>query len=51
MLSKERHQTVTGPLHSAQYRSPKPFAGKRVLVVDGGNSGAQIHAELSEQAH
>ncbi|SNC63461.1 Pyridine nucleotide-disulphide oxidoreductase [Hymenobacter gelipurpurascens] len=34
-------------LHSAQYQSPVPFAGKRVLVVGGGNSGAQILAELS----
>ena len=34
-------------LHSASYRSPEPFAGKRVLVVGGGNSGAQILAELS----
>lgn len=34
-------------LHSAEYRSPDEFAGKRVLVVGGGNSGAQILAELS----
>jgi thioredoxin reductase len=34
-------------LHSAHYISPGPFAGKRVLVVGGGNSGAQILAELS----
>jgi len=34
-------------LHSAGYRSPAPFAGKRVLVVGGGNSGAQVLAELS----
>jgi hypothetical protein len=34
-------------LHSAHYRSPAPFAGKRVLVVGGGNSGAQILAEVS----
>lgn len=33
--------------HSAQYESPQPFAGKRVLVVGGGNSGAQIMAEVS----
>ena len=37
-------------LHSAQYRSPEPFAGLRVVVVGGGNSGAQIVAELSEVA-
>ncbi|TAJ26772.1 ArsO family NAD(P)H-dependent flavin-containing monooxygenase [Bosea sp. (in: a-proteobacteria)] len=34
-------------IHSAQYRSPADFSGKRVLVVGGGNSGAQIPAELS----
>jgi cation diffusion facilitator CzcD-associated flavoprotein CzcO len=33
-------------LHSAHYRSPAPFAGQRVLVVGGGNSGAQLYAEL-----
>ncbi|WP_018700992.1 ArsO family NAD(P)H-dependent flavin-containing monooxygenase [Amorphus coralli] len=37
-------------LHSAHYRGPEPFAGKRVLVVGGGNSGAQIHAELDAHA-
>ncbi|WP_420127536.1 ArsO family NAD(P)H-dependent flavin-containing monooxygenase [Longimicrobium sp.] len=34
-------------LHSAEYRAPDALAGKRVLVVGGGNSGAQILAELS----
>ena len=37
-------------LHSAHYRSPDDFAGKTVLVVGGGNSGAQILAELSQVA-
>ena len=37
-------------LHSARYRSPEAFAGRRVLVVGGGNSGAQILAELSRVA-
>jgi hypothetical protein len=37
-------------LHSAAYRTPAPFAGRRVVVVGGGNSGAQIVAELSEVA-
>ena len=37
-------------LHSSAYRSPAPLAGQRVLVVGGGNSGAQIAAELSEVA-
>lgn len=34
-------------VHSAEYRSPDDFAGGRVLVVGGGNSGAQVLAELS----
>jgi cation diffusion facilitator CzcD-associated flavoprotein CzcO len=34
-------------IHSAEYRSPLPFAGRRVLVVGGANSGAQIMAEVS----
>lgn len=34
-------------IHSAHYDSPAAFAGKRVLVVGGGNSGAQIMAEVS----
>lgn len=34
-------------VHSAQYVSPKPFVGKRVIVVGGGNSGSQIMAEVS----
>lgn len=34
-------------IHSAHYESPETFAGKRVLVVGGGNSGAQIMAEVS----
>ena len=37
-------------LHSAAYVEPAPFAGKRVLVIGGGNSGAQILAELSQVA-
>jgi putative flavoprotein involved in K+ transport len=35
-------------VHSSRYRSAEPFAGKRVLVVGGGNSGAQILAEVSK---
>ena len=34
-------------LHSAEYEGPHAFAGRRVVVVGGGNSGAQIVAELS----
>ena len=38
-----------GPiLHSSLYRNPAPFAGKRVLVVGYGNSGAEIALDLSE---
>ena len=37
-------------LHSADYVEPGPFAGKRVLVVGGGNSGAQILSEVSTVA-
>ncbi len=37
-------------IHSAQYRRPEEFAGQRVLVVGGGNSGAQIFAEVSQVA-
>ena len=37
-------------MHSAHYASPQAFAGKRVLVVGGGNSGAQIMAEVSKLA-
>ncbi|MBW0368317.1 ArsO family NAD(P)H-dependent flavin-containing monooxygenase [Ensifer adhaerens] len=37
-------------LHSADYRSPDRFSGQSVLVVGGGNSGAQIFAEVSAVA-
>jgi cation diffusion facilitator CzcD-associated flavoprotein CzcO len=37
-------------LHSAHYRRPEPFTGQRVLIVGGGNSGAQILAEVSTTA-
>lgn len=38
-------------VHSARYRRPEDFAGRHVLVVGGGNSGAQILAEVSRVAH
>ncbi len=38
-------------LHSANYRNPAGLEGKRVLVIGGGNSGAQILAELSQVCH
>jgi len=41
-------ETFSGrQIHSAAYRRPEDFSGQSVLVVGGGNSGAQIMAELS----
>jgi len=37
-------------LHSARYERPDSYAGRRVLVVGGGNSGAQIMAEVAPVA-
>lgn len=37
-------------LHSADYAGPESFTGQTVLVVGGGNSGAQILAEVSKVA-
>ncbi|NGO08999.1 NAD(P)/FAD-dependent oxidoreductase [Streptomyces sp. HC44] len=34
-------------LHTIEYRRPQDFAGRRVIVVGGGNSGAQIAADLA----
>lgn len=34
-------------LHTVQYRGPAEFTGQRVIVVGGGNSGAQIAADLT----
>ncbi|MFF3327445.1 ArsO family NAD(P)H-dependent flavin-containing monooxygenase [Streptomyces sp. NPDC002889] len=34
-------------LHTVEYRNPQEFAGRRVVVVGGGNSGAQIAADLA----
>ena len=41
---------VRQQLHSAHYVGPNEFEGKTVLVVGGGNSGAQIYAEVSKVA-
>ncbi|SHN23402.1 ArsO family NAD(P)H-dependent flavin-containing monooxygenase [Chitinophaga sp. CF418] len=38
-------------IHSADYRGPAAFAGKRVVVAGEGNSGAQILAEVSKVAN
>jgi putative flavoprotein involved in K+ transport len=37
-------------IHSAYYQNADPFRGQRVLIVGGGNSGAQILAEVSKVA-
>ena len=36
-------------IHSRSYRNAKPFAGRRVLVVGMGNTGAEIALDLVEQ--
>ena len=36
-------------LHSSQYKHSKQLAPGNVLVVGGGNSGAQIAVELSKE--
>ncbi|MFG1668917.1 flavin-containing monooxygenase [Streptomyces sp. Y7] len=41
--------TYTGEfLHAAEYRNPAPFAGRDVLVVGVGNTGAEIAVDLVE---
>ncbi|MFG2616412.1 NAD(P)-binding domain-containing protein [Streptomyces sp. NPDC048507] len=42
-----RREFAGRQLHMVQYRSPSEFAGQRVIVVGGGNSGAQIAADLA----
>lgn len=37
-------------VHSADYRGPEDLRGQRVLVVGGGNSGAQIFADLVDHS-
>lgn len=37
-------------LHVADYRSAEPYAGRRVVVVGGGNSAVQVGYELAEVA-
>ncbi|QBR93351.1 NAD(P)/FAD-dependent oxidoreductase [Nocardioides euryhalodurans] len=38
-------------LHAADYRRPEGFEGARVVVVGGGNTAAQLLAEVSTVAH
>lgn len=35
-------------IHSSDYKSPSPYAGKRVLVVGFGNSGGDIARDLAD---
>ncbi|MBA0053282.1 NAD(P)/FAD-dependent oxidoreductase [Streptomyces sp. AJS327] len=35
-------------LHASRYRSPGPYAGRDVLVVGAGNTGAEIAVDLAE---
>lgn len=35
-------------IHSTEYRNPQPYAGRNVLVVGTGNSGAEIAVDLVE---
>jgi putative flavoprotein involved in K+ transport len=37
-------------LHSSEYRNPDDYAGRRVIVVGGGDSAMQIAAELADVA-
>jgi len=37
-------------LHSVAYRSPECFAGKRVLIIGGGNSGCDIACDAAQYA-
>ena len=42
-------ESFTGDLiHSAHYKNPAPYAGKNVLIVGTGNSGAEICVDLIE---
>ena len=44
-------RTFTGELsHVADYRSPTPYAGQRVVVVGAGDSAAQVANELARVA-
>ncbi|MEU4269368.1 ArsO family NAD(P)H-dependent flavin-containing monooxygenase [Streptomyces sp. NPDC026092] len=45
-----RREFTGRQLHTVQYRSPAEFAGQRVMVVGGGNSGAQVAADLAGTA-
>jgi putative flavoprotein involved in K+ transport len=38
-------------IHSANYKNASELTGKKVLIIGGGNSGAQILAEVSKVAY
>ncbi|MFE5934182.1 ArsO family NAD(P)H-dependent flavin-containing monooxygenase [Streptomyces sp. NPDC056470] len=42
-----RTEFMGAQLHTVEYRRPSGFAGQKVVVVGGGNSGAQIAADLA----
>lgn len=45
------HGQFTGPaIHSSQYKTPDLLAGRRVLVIGGGNSGFDIATESAQHA-
>ncbi|CAM1344168.1 ArsO family NAD(P)H-dependent flavin-containing monooxygenase [Tenacibaculum amylolyticum] len=46
-----QHLFTGQQLHSSDYRNAKNLNGKKVLIIGGGNSGAQILAEVSKIAH
>ncbi|MFK0258583.1 ArsO family NAD(P)H-dependent flavin-containing monooxygenase [Streptomyces sp. NPDC090445] len=45
-----RREFAGRQLHTVHYANPAEFAGQRVIVVGGGNSGAQIAADLTGHA-
>lgn len=45
-----RNSSGINLIHSAQFKRPSDFAGQRILVVGGGNSGTEIAHLLTEHA-
>lgn len=44
-------ESFTGTVsHAGEYRHPRPYAGKRIVVVGAGNSAVQIAVELARTA-
>ena len=44
-----RDQFAGELIHASKYRNGRPYAGKDVLVVGAGNTGAELAVDLSEQ--